>query len=450
MVRRKEKTCGTVCKYCVGVGLLSGGYWLGYWHSSAILPPSHASEPKEGALDFPEPRGSVNGSLDALMRAPLDHDWTGKIPGDFEEYLSDCSKPPQEGYPRRVPVRDIIANWNPDEAAYVPEKMYRTICRFDYQTQYDLAMAYRDAEVPFQVYNVPEMNEVVRKWSDDTYLGRKLGKSKYKCEASNPGGEVNHGANHFMYTNGRSTGLPPPIKHVRLSWTEWLGKVRDGEEKPVDSPDSRFYFRFSASSPSDNQAGWLFRELSFFQPKPSLFLREPRGQRGIHCRFGMRAVIAEAHWDGSRNMIAQFYGRRRYILVDPDDSCDMYLLAKTHPSGRHSEVDWSKPDSWANFPKFPTMPAHEVVQRPGDFLYLPTYYLHYIISIDRNYQCNTRSGRDDRQTAVVNQCTPGFQPSPKAAKAAARGKQKLRAGKQQQQQQQQQQQHRNPPPPRLD
>jgi len=56
------------------------------------------------------------------------------------------------------------------------------------------------------------------------------------------------------------------------------------------------------------------------------------------------------------------------------------------------------------------MQAHEVVQQPGDFLYLPTYYLHYIVSLEQNYQCNTRSGRDGRQTKVINQCTPGFAP----------------------------------------
>ena len=133
----------------------------------------------------------------------------------------------------------------------------------------------------------------------------------------------------------------------------------------------------------------------------------------------MEGIVAEAHWDGSRNTIAQFYGRRRYVLVDPDHTCDMYLLAKNHPSGRHSKVDWSNPDSWEEFPDFPTMPAHEVVQRPGDFLYLPTYYLHYIVSIDTNYQCNTRSGRDDRQLKVVNKCTPGFE---KQAAPRSRGK----------------------------
>ena len=51
------------------------------------------------------------------------------------------------------------------------------------------SLKYRDAELPFQLYNVPEMNAISRKWGGDVdYLRRKLGKTtKYKSEASNPG-----------------------------------------------------------------------------------------------------------------------------------------------------------------------------------------------------------------------------------------------------------------------
>lgn len=424
---------GTTWAYnwCCSLLLIVGGFWLGYMHSHALLGHPSGSQAgfdtplKDSELEFP---GIPRPNNISDTRAPQpSSSWTHLVPGDFEELLPDCAKPPTKSYPRKVSIQDIVANWNPDNTT-PPTRMYRTICQFDYQKEFHMALIYRNAEVPFQLYNVPEMEEVVHKWSDDSYLRRRLGRvTKYKCEASNPGGEVNHGANHFMYTNGQSTSKPPPIKHVRLTWDEWLRKVDDGEKLPVDTPDSRFYFRFSASSPSDSQAGWLFKELPFFQPKPSIFLREPQGQRGIHCRFGMAGVIAEAHWDGSRNMIGQFYGRRRYILVDPDDSCDMYLLAKNHPSGRHSEVDWSKPDTWEEYPRFPKMPAHEVVQTPGTFLYLPTYYLHYIVSLDRNYQCNSRSGRDDRQTSIVNKCTPGFSPSA-GRRAKARQREKPRRG----------------------
>ncbi len=41
----------------------------------------------------------------------------------------------------------------------------------------------------------------------------------------------------------------------------------------------------------------------------------------------------------------------RYILTHPDQCKNMHMLPKRHPSGRHSDVDWSKPDI-ARFPNF--------------------------------------------------------------------------------------------------
>ena len=93
---------------------------------------------------------------------------------------------------------------------------------------------------------------------------------------------------------------------------------------------------------------FIFKELPFFMPKASVrllrcggrcpcwgvlrgptrcclqvFIKDPRGQRGIHCRFGMSAVIAENHYDGSRNVIGLFGGRRRYILAHPNQCQNM-------------------------------------------------------------------------------------------------------------------------------
>jgi hypothetical protein len=42
------------------------------------------------------------------------------------------------------------------------------------------------------------------------------------------------------------------------------------------------------------------------------------GGQGVHCRFGMSGIIAEAHFDGGRNMVALVQGKRRYILLAPD------------------------------------------------------------------------------------------------------------------------------------
>lgn len=68
--------------------------------------------------------------------------------------------------------------------------------------------------------------------------------------------------------------------------------------------------------------------------------------------LGVEQVIAEAHFDGSRNMVAMISGVRRWIMAHPNQCETMYLLPSGHPSGRHSDVDWSNPDL-EKYPEFP-------------------------------------------------------------------------------------------------
>ena len=80
-----------------------------------------------------------------------------------------------------------------------------------------------------------------------------------------------------------------------------------------------------------------------------------------------------------------------------------HMLPVGHPSGRHSEVDWSKPDL-KQFPNFAKLMGNEVILRPGDFLYVPTFWIHYIVSLNVNFQCNTRSGVSHEYDALIRQC----------------------------------------------
>ena len=130
---------------------------------------------------------------------------------------------------------------------------------------------------------------------------------------------------------------------------------------------------------------------------------DPREQRGIHCRFGMRSVIAEAHFDGSRNAVMMLGGLRRWILAHPNQCENMHMLMNSHPSGRHSAIDWSKPDL-EEFPNFAKIVGNEVILQPGDFLYVPTYWIHYIVSLNVNFQCNTRSGRHEGYNKAIKRC----------------------------------------------
>lgn len=85
----------------------------------------------------------------------------------------------------------------------------------------------------------------------------------------------------------------------------------------------------------------------------------------------------------------------------------MHMLDKHHPSARHSAIDWSKPDT-EQFPNWTKIRANEVIMRPGDVLYLPTFWIHYIISLNVNFQCNTRSGKTKHYDKDIERCGFGY------------------------------------------
>jgi ribosomal protein L16 Arg81 hydroxylase len=113
----------------------------------------------------------------------------------------------------------------------------------------------------------------------------------------------------------------------------------------------------------------------------------------INCRFGMKGVIASNHFDGERNFVTVLQGARRYILSSPPQIKNLCLFPRDHPSARHSMVDYTNPD-FTEFPEFATARATEVVLQPGDSLFLPTVWFHFIVSLTLNIQCNTRSGME--------------------------------------------------------
>jgi hypothetical protein len=49
-------------------------------------------------------------------------------------------------------------------------------------------------------------------------------------------------------------------------------------------------------------------------------------------------------------------------------------------------------------------PGNEVIMTPGHFLYLPQDWIHCIISLNVNYQCNTRSGFVSKYHHHITEC----------------------------------------------
>jgi hypothetical protein len=287
----------------------------------------------------------------------------------------DCPEEPEEDYPKAWPTMDIVNNWGPDDTK-PKEAIYQGICIFDYNKPGDLKKAYnyREAELPFVMRDDPEVLKTVERWSDPSYLKRILEGESHRAEFSEN--------NHFMYWMGggkakqaaRKEGWRPPTTMIQMTYDEWLSKANVTDDK-LGMNNPHWYFRLIGCGEFRNcdfiMSEWLFDDLSFFYPKETLYMVEPKEQKGIHCRFGMKGVIAENHFDVSRNAIALLGGERRYILSHPDECLNLALLPKEHPSGRHSAVDWSNPDL-DRYPQFKEAKSNEVVLQAGDVLYLPT------------------------------------------------------------------------------
>lgn len=376
----------------------AGSTWFGAWRAQ--------SEPGQLYMAGPSLKArrlaAFSGTIDEALRQGF-HVTQSQDSISVDAVRWNCSEATRKNYPMTYRLRSILDNWPPDTIT-VPPRHYASLCRFDYQDPDDLERAYalRDAELPFVVYNA--LDETASKWSTPGFLEKRLGTKRYRCEKSDD--------NHFMYFSNtrRLRGWSRPTIDLTLTYAQWLEHARRAYNLTV--LDSHIYFRVS---PPDMKP----EDVPIFglpmRGERSLFLREPAESKGVHCRFGAAGIVAEAHYDGSRNMIAQLggppaetghpnSGRRRYIVAAPDQCDRAYLLPRGHPSARHSMVDWSRPVDADKFPLFDDLRATEVILEPGDVLYLPHIWLHYIVSLGTNFQCNARSGRNAIGLGALKKC----------------------------------------------
>ena len=106
----------------------------------------------------------------------------------------------------------------------------------------------------------------------------------------------------------------------------------------------------------------------------------------------MRGIIAEAHYDSGRNMVAMIKGAKRYILAPPSACKKLGIISDVKdPSYRHSLIDWSDINQ-ATDRGFDTVDAIDTIVQAGEVLYIPSYWFHYIVSLKYSIQCNSRSG----------------------------------------------------------
>ena len=236
---------------------------------------------------------------------------------------------------------------------------------------------------------------------------------------------------------------PPPTLDTNWNFERWAKHARFADDVGLN-PSSKHYYWQAGVHKQERYADpkkWSFvsKDLpSFSNPEPTFFGFNPPEQKGIQCRFGERGVTAATHYDAGRNMVAMITGAKRYILSPPKECPKLGIIAERgHPAFRHSLLNFGHlnllndssdeakvirvlvyrlkidtiylflkkyfsntylkdmPDeerSWLNLSN--DSMAIDTVLKAGEVLYIPSHWFHYIISLQKSAQCNTRSGRN--------------------------------------------------------
>ena len=102
---------------------------------------------------------------------------------------------------------------------------------------------------------------------------------------------------------------------------------------------------------------------------------------GAGCKVALHYDI-----DLSHVFLNQFQGRKRIVLFAPEDSDKIYHL----PFTVASYVDINNPD-YGTYPALNSVVGYECVLNPGETIFMPSGYWHYIEYLDGGYSMALRS-----------------------------------------------------------
>ncbi|XP_044246109.2 bifunctional peptidase and arginyl-hydroxylase JMJD5 isoform X3 [Ursus arctos] len=103
----------------------------------------------------------------------------------------------------------------------------------------------------------------------------------------------------------------------------------------------------------------------------------------INAWFGPQGTVSPLHQDPQQNFLVQVIGRKYIRLYSPQESEALYPH-ETHLLHNTSQVDVENPDL-EKFPKFAKAPFLSCVLSPGEILFIPVQYWHYVRALDLSF-----------------------------------------------------------------
>ena len=120
--------------------------------------------------------------------------------------------------------------------------------------------------------------------------------------------------------------------------------------------------------------------------------------------FGGAGAVTPMHYDidMSHVFLNQLHGRKRVVLFSPEQSKYLYHL----PYSVASYVDINHPD-YERFPALSKASGYDVTLNPGESLFIPSGFWHYIEYVDGGYSISLRANESytRRVQGVLNIAT---------------------------------------------
>lgn len=333
---------------------------------------------------------------------------------------------PSDDYPHLETLEEMLKRWPQDSIDDPPDTIVEHLMHFDYsnEKEREMALNYRNAELPFKVYNVPDVDAATIKWTDEyVTAGFDGGKSYFFSENQRTMGTCQESHdNFFAFFSPSSWHMdrfgPPPTLNNDWTFKKWNLHARYADAVSLSFDQPHFYWQAGVPREerynSKNEWGFVSLDLPLFSSTQANFFQfHPDEQKGIQCRFGERGVTAATHYDTGRNMVAMIHGAKRYILSPPMECPRLGIVtARGNSVYRHSLLNFGHIqylDDASSKNGTSAMPAQErgwlevskkalavdTVLKAGEVLYIPSHWFHYITSLQRSAQCNVRSGIDD-------------------------------------------------------
>jgi len=163
-----------------------------------------------------------------------------------------------------------------------------------------------------------------------------------------------------------------PNEHLKLKFSEFVDRMRGW--KPGD--DKIYLQQMLTDTVTPN----IMRDFKKFNWSWLRELENKLNWSGLTSNLlliGQPGNITPVHYDMQQNMFAQVHGYKRILLFHPKYFTSLYPYPVHHPCDRQSQVDFEQPD-YDRFPNLHDLKGYEIVLEPGDVLYIPLHWWHYV------------------------------------------------------------------------